>query len=70
LLPDDESGSLINRPTTIILFYVKVRSFRATGFPARTASGRTIGVIDRALADKERGLGNHKVKIDKDAHGT
>ena len=43
--------------------------FALAGFSTRTAhaSSNSKQLIDRALTDKERGLGNYKVKIDKNA---
>src|SRR5438270_11883452 len=71
LLPDVESGNLrlIGATTYNPFFYVNSplvsRSQVFQLEPLRV--GQLEELIDRALADKERGLGNHKVKIDKDA---
>src|SRR6266480_4532697 len=71
LLPDVESGNLrlIGATTYNPFFYVNSplvsRSQVFQLEPLRV--GELEELIDRALADKERGLGNYKVKIDKDA---
>jgi putative ATPase len=71
LLPDVESGTLrlIGATTYNPFFYVNSALVsRSQVFqlePLRVAQLEQL--IDRALADKERGLGNYKVKIDNDA---
>src|SRR5437016_819624 len=71
LLPDVESGNLrlIGATTYNPFFYVNSplvsRSQVFQLEPLRVEELEQL--IDRALADKERGLGNYKVKIDKDA---
>src|SRR5213595_3272951 len=71
LLPDVESGNLrlIGATTYNPFFYVNSplvsRSQVFQLEPLRVEELEEL--IDRALADKERGLGNYKVKIDKDA---
>src|SRR5437763_7799702 len=71
LLPDVESGNLrlIGATTYNPFFYVNSplvsRSQVFQLEPLRVDELEQL--IDRALADKERGLGNYKVKIDKDA---
>ena len=71
LLPDVESGNLrlIGATTYNPFFYVNSALVsRSQVFqlePLRVEQLEEL--IDRALADKERGLGNYKVKIDKDA---
>jgi len=71
LLPDVESGNLrlIGATTYNPFFYVNSALVsRSQVFqlePLRVEQLEEL--IDRALSDKERGLGNHKVKIDKDA---
>jgi putative ATPase len=71
LLPDVESGNLrlIGATTYNPFFYVNSALVsRSQVFqlePLRVEELEQL--IDRALADKERGLGNHKVKIDKNA---
>ncbi len=71
LLPDVESGNLrlIGATTYNPFFYVNSplvsRSQVFQLEPLRVEQLEEL--IDRALADKERGLGNYKVKIDKDA---
>jgi putative ATPase len=71
LLPDVESGSLrlIGATTYNPFFYVNSPLVsRSQVFQLEPLRVRQLEeLIDRALADKERGLGNHKVKIDKDA---
>src|SRR5216117_1075189 len=71
LLPDVESGNLrlIGATTYNPFFYVNSplvsRSQVFQLEPLRVDDLEKL--IDRALADKERGLGNYKVKIDKNA---
>src|SRR3989440_2387673 len=71
LLPDVESGNLrlIGATTYNPFFYVNSALVsRSQVFqlePLRVDELEQL--IDRALVDKERGLGNYKVKIDKDA---
>ena len=71
LLPDVESGNLrlIGATTYNPFFYVNSplvsRSQVFQLEPLRVEQLEEL--IDRALADKERGLGNYKVKIDKEA---
>ena len=71
LLPDVESGNLrlIGATTYNPFFYVNSplvsRSQVFQLEPLRVEELELL--IDRALADKERGLGNYKVKIDNDA---
>src|SRR5262249_45654609 len=71
LLPDVESGNLrlIGATTYNPFFYVNSplvsRSQVFQLEPLSLAELETL--IDRALADKERGLGDYKVKIDKNA---
>ena len=71
LLPDVESGNLrlIGATTYNPFFYVNSplvsRSQVFQLEPLRVEQLEQL--IDRALADKERGLGNYKVKIDPDA---
>jgi putative ATPase len=71
LLPDVESGNLrlIGATTYNPFFYVNSALVsRSQVFqlePLRVEQLEQL--IDRALADKERGLGNYKVKIDKNA---
>jgi putative ATPase len=71
LLPDVESGNLrlIGATTYNPFFYVNSplvsRSQVFQLEPLRVDELEQL--IDRALADKERGLGNYKVKIDRDA---
>jgi putative ATPase len=71
LLPDVEAGNLrlIGATTYNPFFYVNSALVsRSQVFqlePLRVEQLEEL--IDRALADKERGLGNHKVKIDKEA---
>src|SRR5438874_10718145 len=71
LLPDVESGNLrlIGATTYNPFFYVNSplvsRSQVFQLEPLRVEELEEL--IDRALADKDRGLGNYKVKIDKDA---
>jgi len=71
LLPDVEAGNLrlIGATTYNPFFYLnsalvsRSQVFRLE----RLSLGQLEQLIDRALADKERGLGNYNVKIDKDA---
>ncbi|MGI8436052.1 MAG: replication-associated recombination protein A [Chthoniobacterales bacterium] len=71
LLPDVESGNLrlIGATTYNPFFYVNSALVsRSQVFqlePLRTEDLEAL--IDRALADKERGLGDHKVRMDADA---
>src|SRR6202795_2936773 len=71
LLPDVETGNLrlIGATTYNSFFYVNSALVsRSQVFqlePLRVEQLEEL--IDHALADKERGLGNHKVKIDKEA---
>jgi putative ATPase len=71
LLPDVESGNLrlIGATTYNPFFYVNSALVsRSQVFqlePLRVEQLEEL--IDRALADKERGLGNHKVQVDADA---
>jgi putative ATPase len=71
LLPDVESGNLrlIGATTYNPFFYVNSALVsRSQVFqlkPLKVAQLEEL--IDRALADKERGLGNHKVQMDPDA---
>jgi putative ATPase len=71
LLPDVETGNLrlIGATTYNPFFYVNSALVsRSQVFqlePLRVEQLEQL--IDRALSDKERGLGNYKVKIDKDA---
>jgi putative ATPase len=71
LLPDVETGNLrlIGATTYNPFFYVNSALVsRSQVFqlePLRVEQLELL--IDRALADKERGLGNYKVKMDKDA---
>src|SRR6266404_5618589 len=71
LLPDVESGNLrlIGATTYNPFFYVNSPLVsRSQVFQLEPLSFEELEqLIDRALADKERGLGNYKVKIDKDA---
>ena len=71
LLPDVESGNLrlIGATTYNPFFYVNSPLVsRSQVFQLQSLSVDELEtLIDRALADKERGLGNYKVKIDKDA---
>src|SRR5437016_7987084 len=71
LLPDVESGNLrlIGATTYNPFFYVNNPLVsRSQVFQLEPLSVDELEqLIDRALADKERGLGNYKVKIDKDA---
>jgi putative ATPase len=71
LLPDVESGNLrlIGATTYNPFFYVNSPLVsRSQVFQLESLSIDELEMlIDRALADKERGLGNYKVKIDNDA---
>jgi putative ATPase len=71
LLPDVESGNLrlIGATTYNPFFYVNSPLVsRSQVFQLNSLSVDELEtLIDRALADKERGLGNYKVKIDNDA---
>src|SRR5438105_1899895 len=71
LLPDVESGNLrlIGATTYNPFFYVNSPLVsRSQVFQLESLSVDELEqLIDRALADKERGLGNYSVKIDKDA---
>jgi len=71
LLPDVESGNLrlIGATTYNPFFYVNSPLVsRSQVFQLEPLSVEELEqLIDRALADKERGLGNYKVKIDKNA---
>src|SRR5260370_3515731 len=71
LLPDVESGNLrlIGATTYNPFFYVNSPLVsRSQVFQLEPLRVRQLEeLIDRALADKERGLGNYKVKIDKHA---
>ena len=71
LLPDVEAGNLrlIGATTYNPFFYVNsalVSRSQVFRLEPLTAEQLEL-VIDRALADKERGLGNYDVKMDKDA---
>src|SRR4249919_1635852 len=71
LLPDVESGNLrlIGATTYNPFFYVNSALVsRSQVFQLEALSVKQLEqLIDRALADKERGLGNYNVKLDKDA---
>ena len=71
LLPDVESGNLrlIGATTYNPFFYVNSALVsRSQVFQLEPLKVEQLEeLIDRALADKERGLGNHKVQIDADA---
>ena len=71
LLPDVETGNvrLIGATTYNPFFYVNSALVsRSQVFRLEPLSVEQLEqLIDRALADKERGLGNYNVKIDKDA---
>jgi len=71
LLPDVESGNLrlIGATTYNPFFYVNSPLVsRSQVFQLEPLSVDELeSLIDRALADQERGLGNYNVKIDKDA---
>ena len=71
LLPDVEAGTLrlIGATTYNPFFYVNSALVsRSQVFQLEPLTvGQLEALIDRALAGKERGLGNYKVKIDNDA---
>jgi putative ATPase len=71
LLPDVESGNLrlIGATTYNPFFYVNSALVsRSQVFQLEPLKVQQLEeLIDRALADKERGLGNHKVQMDPDA---
>jgi len=71
LLPDVEAGNLrlIGATTYNPFFYVNSALVsRSQVFRLEPLSVEQLEqLIDRALADKERGLGNHKVKMDRNA---
>src|SRR5216117_3146947 len=71
LLPDVETGNLrlIGATTYNPFFYVNSALVsRSQVFRLEPLSVKQLEqLIDRALADKERGLGNYDVKLDKDA---
>ena len=71
LLPDVETGNLrlIGATTYNPFFYVNSALVsRSQVFQLEPLRFEQLEqIIDRALADKERGLGNYKVKIDKNA---
>src|SRR5204863_2253596 len=71
LLPDVESGNLrlIGATTYNPFFYVNSALVsRSQVFRLEPLSVEQLErLIDRALADKERGLGNYNVKMDRDA---
>jgi putative ATPase len=71
LLPDVESGNLrlIGATTYNPFFYVNSALVsRSQVFQLEPLKVEQLEeLIDRALADKERGLGNHKVQMDADA---
>src|ERR1041385_6172915 len=71
LLPDVEAGNmrLIGATTDNPFFYVNSALVsRSQVFQLEALSVEQLEqLIDRALADKERGLGNKNVKMDKDA---
>jgi putative ATPase len=71
LLPDVEAGNLrlIGATTYNPYFYVNSALVsRSQVFRLEPLSVEQLEqLIDRALADKERGLGNYKVKMDRDA---
>jgi len=71
LLPDVESGNLrlIGATTYNPFFYVNSPLVsRSQVFQLNSLDVDELEtLVDRALADKERGLGNYNVKIDKDA---
>jgi len=73
LLPDVESGNLrlIGATTYNPFFYVNSPLVsRSQVFQLNSLSVEELEtLIDRALADKERGLGNYNVKINDDAKG-
>ena len=71
LLPDVESGNLrlVGATTYNPFFYVNSALVsRSQVFQLESLRVEDLGLlIDRALADKERGLGNYSVQIDDDA---
>ncbi len=71
LLPDVEAGNLrlIGATTYNPFFYVNSALVsRSQVFRLEPLTAEQLAMlIDRALADKERGLGNYNVKMDKDA---
>jgi len=71
LLPDVESGNLrlIGATTYNPFFYVNSALVsRSQVFQLNSLTVAELeSLVDRALGDKERGLGNYKVKIDNDA---
>ena len=71
LLPDVEAGNLrlIGATTYNPFFYVNSALVsRSQVFRLESLSVEQLEhLIDRGLADKERGLGNHKVKMDRNA---
>jgi len=71
LLPDVESGNLrlIGATTYNPFFYVNSPLVsRSQVFQLEPLRVEQLGeLIDRALTDKERGLGNYQVKVDEDA---
>ncbi len=71
LLPDVESGNLrlIGATTYNPFFYVNSALVsRSQVFQLESLGVEALeGLIDRALADKERGLGNYRVKMDSEA---
>jgi putative ATPase len=71
LLPDVESGNLrlIGATTYNPFFYVNSALVsRSQVFKLESLGGEELEeLIDRALADKERGLGNYRVKMDSNA---
>src|SRR5437588_3186261 len=71
LLPDVESGNLrlIGATTYNPFFYVNSALVsRSQVFQLNPLTVSELeALIDRALADKDRGLGNYKVNIDADA---
>jgi putative ATPase len=71
LLPDVEAGNLrlIGATTYNPFFYVNSALVsRSQVFRLESLTAEQLELlIDRALADKERGLGNYNVKMDKDA---
>ena len=73
LLPDVEAGNLrlIGATTYNPFFYVNSALVsRSQVFRLEPLSVEQLEqLIDRALADKERGLGNYNVKMDRDARG-
>jgi putative ATPase len=72
LLPDVEAGNLASsvRLLTIPSFTSTARSCRAHRFSDSNRSASNNWSIDRSrVSDKERGLGNYNVKMDRDARG-